>query len=72
MGQPSACSFADNTLLAWGSQIRDGEVVRGPYATFSDDLVGRRGRRLELTGPESLTHEEMVAIIGEAIGRPLR
>ena len=30
------------------------------------------GQRLELTGPQSLTHEEMVAIIGEVIGRPLR
>jgi len=84
-----ASSFATNTLLTWGAQIRaGGEVVRGPYATFAEapihegDLagVGARalltdelvGRRLKLTGPQSLTHEEMVAIIGEVIGRPLR
>jgi uncharacterized protein YbjT (DUF2867 family) len=80
--------FAINTLQAWGAQIRAGDVVRGPYATFAEapiherDLVGVGaralltdelvGRRLELTGPQSLTHEEMVAIIGDAIGRPLR
>lgn len=27
---------------------------------------------LELTGPHSLTHEEMVTIIGDVLGRPLR
>jgi uncharacterized protein YbjT (DUF2867 family) len=80
--------FAINTLQAWGAQIRAGDIVRGPYATFAEapihewDLVGVGaralltdelvGRRLELTGPQSLTHEEMVAIIGNAIGRPLR
>jgi uncharacterized protein YbjT (DUF2867 family) len=83
-----ASSFAINTLLTWGAQIRAGDVVRGLYATFAEapiherDLagVGARalltdelvGRRLELTGPQSLTHEEMVAIIGGVIGRPLR
>jgi uncharacterized protein YbjT (DUF2867 family) len=83
-----ASSFATNTIRAWADQIRAGDVVRGPYATFAEapiherDLagVGARalltdelaGRRLELTGPQSLTHEEMVAIIGDVIGRPLR
>ena len=41
-------------------------------ALRSDEPVARRGRRLELTGPQSLTHQQMVATIGEAIGRPLR
>jgi uncharacterized protein YbjT (DUF2867 family) len=41
-------------------------------ALGGDEPVARRGRRLELTGPQSLTHQQMVAIIGEAIGRPLR
>ncbi len=41
-------------------------------ALRSDEPVARRGRRLELTGPQSLTHQQMVAIIGKAIGRPLR
>ena len=86
-----ASSFARNTLDAWGAQIRAGDVVRGPYASFAEspiherDLaevaaralltdapVARRGRRLELTGPQSLTHQQMVAIIGEVLGRPLR
>jgi uncharacterized protein YbjT (DUF2867 family) len=83
-----AAFFAINTLHAWGAQICAGDVVRGPYATFAEapiherDLagVGARalltdelvGRRLELTGPQSLTHEEMVAVIGDVIGRPLR
>ena len=86
-----ASSYAANTLRAWGAQIRAGDVVRGPYATFSeapihewdlaeviahalhsDDLVARRGRRLELTGPQSLTHQQLVATIGEVLGRPLR
>jgi uncharacterized protein YbjT (DUF2867 family) len=41
-------------------------------ALRSDEPVARRGRRLELTGPQSLTHQQMVAIIGEVVGRPLR
>jgi uncharacterized protein YbjT (DUF2867 family) len=80
--------FAINTLHAWGAQIRAGDVVRGPYATFAESPIHERdlagvaaralltdavvGRRLELTGPQSLTHQELVAIIGEMIGRPLR
>jgi uncharacterized protein YbjT (DUF2867 family) len=83
-----AGSFAVNTLRAWGAQIRSGEVVRGPYADFpetpvheddlaevaahallTDDVLGRKP---VLTGPEILTHAEMAAVIGEAIGRPLR
>ena len=86
-----ASFFASNTFLAWGAQIRAGDVVRGPYASFAeapiherdlaavaaralltDALVARRGRRLELTGPQSLTHQQMVSTIGEVIGRPLR
>jgi len=41
-------------------------------ALLTDAPVARRGRRLELTGPQSLTHQQMVAIIGEVLGRPLR
>jgi uncharacterized protein YbjT (DUF2867 family) len=86
-----ASSFAGNTLRTWGAQIRAGDVVRYPYASFaealiheqdlaeviahalgSDDLVARRGRRLELTGPQSLTHKQLVATIGEVLGRSLR
>jgi uncharacterized protein YbjT (DUF2867 family) len=42
------------------------------HALHSDDLVARRGRRLELTGPQSLTHQQLVATIGGVLGRPLR
>jgi uncharacterized protein YbjT (DUF2867 family) len=42
------------------------------HALHSDDLVARRGRRLELTGPQSLTHQQLVATIGEVLDRPLR
>jgi uncharacterized protein YbjT (DUF2867 family) len=81
-------TFADNALTAWGAQIRAGDVVRGVYARFAEPPLHERdlaevaaralltdelvGRKPELTGPESLTHEEMVAIIGTAIGRTLR
>lgn len=83
-----ASSFAINTLQAWGAQIRAGDLVRYPYASFAEALIHERdlagvgaralltdelvGRRPVLTGPQSLTHEQMVAIIGEMIGRPLR
>ena len=83
-----ASSFAMNTLLAWGAQIRAGDIVRYPYASFAEALIHERdlaevgaralltdalvGRRPALTGPQSLTHEQMVAIIGEVLGRPLR
>jgi uncharacterized protein YbjT (DUF2867 family) len=83
-----AGSFASNAFSAWGAQIRAGDVVRGPYANFAEsplheqDLaeVGARamltdeliGRKVVLTGPQSLTHEEMIAVLGEALGKPLR
>lgn len=76
-----ASSFAANS-------IRAGDIVRYPYAAFEESPIDEQDlaeiitralltdelvdRRLELTGPQSLTHSEMVAIIGDAIGRPLR
>jgi uncharacterized protein YbjT (DUF2867 family) len=79
--------FAANAIGWWASQIHKGDVVRWPYAdaptapvherdigavavrTLLDD---RLGNDYVLTGPQSLTQREQVAIIGEAIGRPLR
>lgn len=80
--------FAINTAWSWGPQIRVGDVVRAPFphmaeapvdprdlaavaarALVDDDLVGRK---LVLTGPESLTHEQLVATIGRVLGRELR
>jgi uncharacterized protein YbjT (DUF2867 family) len=81
-------TFAVNNLGLWSSQIRAGDVVRGPYAKASsvpihehdlaavaahallnDDLLGQR---IVLTGPQALTQEEMVEVIGATIGRNLR
>jgi uncharacterized protein YbjT (DUF2867 family) len=83
-----AASFATNTLNTWAPQIRAGDVVRGPYATFAEPLIHERdlaevaarallspeltGQKLRLTGPQSLSHKELVDIIGNVIGRPLR
>jgi uncharacterized protein YbjT (DUF2867 family) len=80
--------FATNTIAEWATQIRAADVVIGPYAQstaapvderdiavaatralLDDDLVGQR---LRLTGPESLTTAQLVAVIGAVIGRPLR
>lgn len=80
--------FAGNALRAFGRQIRAGDVVAGPYANFAESPIHERdiaavaaralltdelvGRRLAITGPESLTHEEMIEVIGRVIGLPLR
>lgn len=80
--------FASNFIGMWSAQIQAGDVVSGPYATAStapivetdiaavaahalltDDLVGQK---IPLTGPQALTNAEMVAVIGEVLGRPLR
>lgn len=74
--------------LPWGAQTKTGDVVRGPYAGATSapvheaDLAevavlaltgeGHEGRTYGLTGPESVTAAEQVALIGAAIGRPLR
>ncbi|MEU9021672.1 NAD(P)H-binding protein [Actinomadura sp. NPDC048394] len=79
--------FATNAL-AWADTIRAGEPVREPYARarsapiherdiaavaaralLSDGLVGAKP---VLSGPEALTHPEMVEIIGAAAGVPAR
>ncbi|HEX4700987.1 MAG TPA: NAD(P)H-binding protein [Pseudonocardiaceae bacterium] len=80
--------FATNVLGLWTAQIQAGDVIRGPYprateapidprdiadvaahALLTDKLVGQRP---ELTGPESLSYEQMATIVGDRIGRPLR
>jgi uncharacterized protein YbjT (DUF2867 family) len=79
--------FASNFVGMWGAQIRGGDVVGGPYAAAStapiadrdiaavaahalltDDLLGRR---VPLTGPESLTNTQLVEVIGGVLHRPL-
>ena len=79
--------FASNFVGMWAPQIRIGDVIGGPYATAStapisdsdvsavaaravltDDLVGRR---VPLTGPESLTNCDLAIVIGTILGREL-
>jgi uncharacterized protein YbjT (DUF2867 family) len=80
--------FASNALHWWAPQIRDGDVVRWPYAAAETapiderDLAAVAARVLldarhargdfVLTGPESLSQAAQVRAIGEVIGRPLR
>jgi uncharacterized protein YbjT (DUF2867 family) len=82
-----ASAFASNTIGMFGAQVRAGDIVRGPYANFAEAAIDESdlaaviaralldheldGRRIPVTGPQSLTHEEQVAVIGEVIGRPL-
>jgi uncharacterized protein YbjT (DUF2867 family) len=79
---------ATNSIPLWAAQLRAGDVVRGTYAAstaapiherdiadvvahalLTGDLVGTRP---VLTGPESLTQEQMVLAIGAALGRRVR
>jgi len=80
--------FAANALSWWGPQIRAGDVVRWPYGEAPTAPIherdvaavavralleeGHGGAEYVLTGPESLSQREQVAVIGEGIGRPLR
>ncbi|WP_433058786.1 NmrA family NAD(P)-binding protein [Dactylosporangium sp. CS-033363] len=81
-----ASSFAANTVRAFGGQLRGGDVVRYTFRGFEESLLDERDLGevaaaallgagdgvLELTGPQSLSHGEQVAIIGAVLGRPLR
>ncbi|MFD5089466.1 NAD(P)H-binding protein [Amycolatopsis thailandensis] len=69
-------------------QVRAGDVVRGPYAQAAGapihpaDFAGiavaaltddaHAGRTYPVTGPQSLTHAEQIALLAEALDRPLR
>ncbi len=79
--------FALNCRNWWAPQIRNGDVVRWFYAAAQTAAVHERdiaavavralceerhdGRDYVLTGPESLTQREQLAIIGDSIGRTL-
>jgi uncharacterized protein YbjT (DUF2867 family) len=81
-------SFAASTLTMFAAQARNGDVIRGPYAGFADAPIHETdvasvlaaalrddsltGQKISITGPQSLTHAQMVTTIGEVIGRPLR
>lgn len=80
--------FATNTIGLWAAATRAGDVVRMPYpdaawAPLSEDDLAEAaaialttdrlvGRKVELTGPESLTQADMITTIGTALARPLR
>jgi uncharacterized protein YbjT (DUF2867 family) len=80
--------FASNALHWWAPQIRNGNVVRWPYAAAETAPIDERdvaavaaralldarhaGGDWVLTGPESLSQAAQVRAIGDAISRPLR
>lgn len=80
--------FATNFAGMWSMQIRAGDVVAGPYAEASsapiveNDIaaVAARalltdeldGQRVPLTGPQSFTNAELVAVIAAVLDRPLQ
>ena len=79
--------FASNAKFWWAPQIRNGDVVRWPYAAaptapiHERDIAavgvralleaGHDGAEYVLTGPHSLTQLEQLVTIGEVIGRSL-
>jgi uncharacterized protein YbjT (DUF2867 family) len=81
-------SFAMNTLGMWRGQLVHGDTIRSPYGQFTEAVIHERdvaeviaqalqddrliGRRIPVTGPEALRLDELVPIIAEVIGRPLR
>jgi len=82
-----AGGFAANTL-GWAPAFRTGDVIRIASPKAGRSLIHERdiadvavlslldeghvGKAYELTGPEVLTQEEQVAVIGSVIGKPLR
>jgi uncharacterized protein YbjT (DUF2867 family) len=79
--------FVTNFFAMWAPQIQAGDVVAGPYgqastapiverdisavaahALLTDDLVGQK---VSLTGPQALTNNELVDVIGSVLGRRL-
>ena len=80
--------FAANALHWWAPQIRNGDVVRWPFAAAETAPIDARDVAAVaaqvvlnakhsrgdyvLTGPESLSQATQVRAIGDAIGRPLR
>lgn len=79
--------FASNTL-GWAEEIRTAGVVRAPLARLARPLIHEAdmaavavralttdallGARPLITGLELVTQERQAALIGEAIGRPVR
>lgn len=80
--------FAGNCAHWWAAKIRAGDVVRWPYLAAPTAPIDVRdiaavavlalcedrhaSAEYVLTGPQSLTQAEQIALIGRAIGRDLR
>jgi uncharacterized protein YbjT (DUF2867 family) len=80
-------SFMTNTFQ-WTPQLEAGDVIRAPFADVAvatidpDDLgavaaealtsEGHAGRTYRLSGPESLTPADRVAVLARVLGRDLR
>ena len=80
-------AFMSNAL-GWREQLRDGDVVRdafGDVAIATNDpadvaavvavaltTADHEGEALRVTGPEAITLDERVAILGDVLGRDLR
>ena len=80
--------FALDARHFWGPQIRAGDIVRWPYLdaptapTDERDIAavgvralledGHAAEEYVITGPESLTQREQIAIIGDVLGRDLQ
>ena len=80
--------FASNAQLWWGSEIRDGDVVRWPYGAAETAPIDERdiasvvahtlyeegytGGDYVLAGPESLSQAEQGGVIGAVLGRRIR
>jgi uncharacterized protein YbjT (DUF2867 family) len=80
-------TFMSNTFQ-WLPQLRQGDVIRAPFpdvrvATIDPDDIGavaaaaltsdaHAGRAYRLSGPESLTPADRVAILADVLGRELR
>ena len=83
--RPSA--FMSNTLQ-WVAQLREGDVVRAPFANVATATIdpqdigavaaealagsGHKGRIYRLSGPEPLRPTDRVRILGEVLERDLR
>lgn len=79
--------FPAINTLPFGMQLSAGDVIRAPYANAASSYVherdvadvavkvltqdGHTAKVYELTGPESLTQQEAVRVLGEGLGRQL-
>jgi uncharacterized protein YbjT (DUF2867 family) len=82
-----AGGFAVNTQ-GWSEEFRSGDVVRVVYPEAARSLIHERdiaavavlsllddkhiGQKHVLTGPEVLTQTQQIAILSEAVGKPMR